>query len=241
MIYLLLPLMFCEAAPEASLIEPLPRENMNYLTISPPCGGVGKGRSHFLSEPNSLNPVTWKIVTPSSGKCSLRLSYGTDFSTYHTLTPTDNSTDSMGWFVCGEKEGIESKIFKFPEGITCDSCTLQWIWENKVATYYQCSDIEITGGKDNACYGKCKNAGFCSDGLCVCEEGWAGTFCEVDVAAEPVNILRLFIVLMVLVVVVALLSYLVWIRAHMRDKSVTERLFLFRKLRFCLPEEELSN
>ena len=240
MIYLLFSLISCEAAPEAYIVQPLPRENMNYLTISPPCGGVIKGRSHLLSEPGSLNPISWKIVTPSAGKCSIQLSYGTDFSLYHTLIPIDNSTDSMGWFPCGSQEGLESKIFQFPPGVTCDSCTLQWIWQNKVATYYQCIDVEITGGKDVACYGKCKNGGFCSDGLCICQDGWVGTYCEHDEAAEPVHILRLFIAFAILLLIIGLLVFLIWSRANGKNMTDTEKLLFFRKLRFCLPEENMK-
>ena len=240
MLLLLVSLVSCHGAPDAYLVQPLPREGMSYLTVSPPCGGIPKGRAHLLSEPGSLNPVAWKIVTPSAGTCSLQLSYGTDFASYHTLIPTDNSTDSTGWFPCGAEEGLQSKIFAFPPGVTCDMCTLQWIWKNKVATYYQCIDIEITGGNDSACYGKCKNEGYCSDGLCVCKEGWAGNFCEKDATAEPVHILRLFIALMVLLCVVGGLAYLIWARAHGQNMTETEKLLIFRRLKCCMPEEELQ-
>ena len=43
MIFLFSFFVLSSAAPEAYLVQPLPRENMNYLTISPPCGGVPKG------------------------------------------------------------------------------------------------------------------------------------------------------------------------------------------------------
>lgn len=239
MIFLLAVLVSCQAVPDAYLVQPLPREKMT-LTTSPPCGGVPKGHSHLLSEPGSLNPISWKIITPASGKCSVKLSYGTDFATYHTLISTDNSTDSFGWFTCGETVGLHTKVFQFPAGVTCDACTLQWIWENNLGTYYECIDIEITGGKDSACYGKCKNEGYCSDGLCVCAQGWTGTFCELDTAVEPVHILRMFILFMVLLCIVGVLSYLIWIRAHGGNMTETEKLLFFRRMRFCLPEENLE-
>ena len=58
MIFLFSFCVLSSAAPEAYLVQPLPRENMNYLTISPPCGGVPKGKAHLLTEPGSLNPVS---------------------------------------------------------------------------------------------------------------------------------------------------------------------------------------
>ncbi len=227
MLYLLYGLTVVSAAPEAYLVQPLSRENMNYLTISPPCGGIPKGRAHLLSEPGSLNPVTWRIVTPSSGRCTVKISYGNDLTSYQTLIPSDNSTDSMGWFPCGEEEGLETKDFYIPDNRTCESCTLQWTWENKVATYYQCSDIEITESKDAKCIGKCKNGGLCSDGFCLCQGEWGGHYCEIDLHSEPVNILALFLVLMVLSIIAGALYYFLKIRDD-KYRYETERLFIHR-------------
>lgn len=86
--YFFLVIFLSKADPEAFVVQPLPRSNS--LTKSPPCGGAPKGKSHLLSEPGSFNPISWQILTPSLGKCSVRLSYGTDVSNYHTLIPTDN-------------------------------------------------------------------------------------------------------------------------------------------------------
>jgi hypothetical protein len=218
-------------------VQPLPRDSMKYLTITPPCGGTAKGRAHVLSEPGSLNPVSWQIVTPAAGLCSVRLLLGTDFAPEHTLVPSDNSTDDMGWFPCGDAAGLFTKDFQFPEGLTCDSCTLQWVWQNKVATYYQCVDLEITVGVDSACYGKCKNGGFCSEGLCLCPGDWRGTFCELDNSTSDVHILGLFVTFMLLSLIVGLLVFLIYSRVRGKP-SQTEKLFASRYLGSCLGAQD---
>lgn len=216
-----------KADPEAFVVQPLPRSNS--LTKSPPCGGAPKGKSHLLSEPGSFNPISWQILTPSLGKCSVRLSYGTDVSNYHTLIPIDNSTDINGWFPCGDESGLHSKIFYFPKGSSCDICTLQWIWDTLSITYYQCIDIEIIEGIDSACYGKCKNGGYCNEGLCVCTQDWAGIYCESDARVHPVNIVGLFLTLICLLIIVGILLFL--IKDRLKRKPFETEKILY--LRYC--------
>lgn len=237
MIYLLIGILSCEALPEAYVVQPLPRSSV--LTKSPPCGGVSKGKSHLLSEPGSLNPISWEVITPSVGKCTVKLSYGTDISTYHILIPTDNSTDVSGWFACGDEKGLHSKIFTFPPGVSCDICTLQWIWDTESVTYYQCIDIEITEGIDSACYGKCKNGGFCSEGLCVCPNNLVGVYCEHEARAESVSIVNLFLALIILLLITGVLLLLLWLRSKQK-LTATEEL-IYRRCFPCLLPNELLN
>jgi hypothetical protein len=224
MIYFSLIFAYAQAGPDAYLVQPLPREKMSYLSLTPPCGGVPKGKTHLLTEPGSLNPVSWKIVTASESECALRLSYGTDFSSYSTLVPVDSPADDMGWFKCGQAEGIESKIFQFPLAKTCDQCTLQWVWKTQTDTYYQCIDIEIAGGSDASCYGKCKNGGYCSDGLCICTENWGGNYCEEDISYVHTSILWLFLCFMILLIITGVLAFLVF-NSFQRTKTKTFELF----------------
>lgn len=234
MILSFLYILSVESRPDAFIVQPLPRDQMSSLTVSPPCGGIPKGKSHMLSQPGSYNPISWQIIVPSAGNCSLKIIFGNDYSQQHTLIPTDNSTDSSGFFPCGSSEGIFSKIFKFPIDVSCDSCTLQWVWENNVGTYYQCSDIEILEDIDAACYGKCQNQGYCSEGLCVCKEGFVGTFCEIDSTADKVNILALFISFMVLVSIASCLLMSLYWRMNMSKPSFTEKR-CFEMCCFWLP------
>jgi hypothetical protein len=234
MILLLLLALPVQPRPEAYLLQPLPRDKMSSLAVVAPCGGVMKGKSHFLAQPGSFNPISWHVVVPSAGTCTLRVMFGTEFSEQHVLVPTDNSTDSFGFFPCGESEGSFSKVFKFPDEVSCDSCTLQWVWKSSLETYYLCSDIEILEDKDAACYGKCKNGGFCNEGLCVCPDGFIGTFCETDDRFDPVNILYLFLALMFLMIVASILLSLLFWRFRKSRPSYIERL-CFEKCCFWLP------
>ena len=74
----------------------------------------------------------------------------------------------------------------------------------------------------------------------MCQEGWTGTFCEHDVTTEPVHILRLFLTLVVLIGIVAVLVILIRARTHGNKMTETEKLLFFRRLRFCLPEEDIQ-
>lgn len=236
MIYLLFIALHVQSRPEAYLLQPLPRDKMSSLAVVAPCGGIEKGRSHLLSQPGSFNPISWKIVVPSPGKCTVKVMFGSEFSEQHILIPTDNSTDSLGSFPCGDSEGSYSKIFKFPDGVSCDSCTLQWVWESSLTTYYMCSDIEILEDKDAACYGKCKNGGFCNEGLCICPEDFIGTFCEIDDRFDPVNIILLFIALLILTIIATILLLMLFWRFKRSKPSYLERL-CFEKCCFWLPNK----
>ena len=232
MIFILCFMLTVQGTPLALVIQPLPRDTMQYPATEPPCGGVQRGKSHLLSQPGSLNPISWKVLTPSSGFCSIKLIFGNEYAEPHTLYPIDDSADQFGLFPCGEDQGVYKKIFKFPED-SCDSCTLIWTWRTETETYYHCVDVEITLDKDSACYGKCRNQGFCSDGLCICEEGYFGTFCELDGRGGSSNMLGLFIALILLFVIFLYLLVTYWRIA--RGQSLFTEKLIYRKLCFWLP------
>lgn len=217
-------------AQEAQVIQPLPRDHMNFITTSPPCGGVPKGKSHLLSQPGSLNKVSWKIIKPASGNCTVKLIYGNEYSDQHTLIPLGEDDNSNGVFKCGETSGTYAKKFKFPVGVSCDSCTLQWIWVNSLGIYYQCIDIEITDSQDSSCYGRCKNGGYCSEGMCMCEEGFYGTFCDLDGRNRPVQVLFLFIAIIFLTYIAAFLIIQLRSRRTYTEKLILDKLYFWHKL-----------
>lgn len=232
MILTILGFAWVRASPLAVVVQPLPRDTMASPSTEPPCGGVARGKSHLLSQPGSLNPISWKVITPSAGTCSLKLIYGSEYSDPHTLYPIDDSADASGNFPCGQEQGLFKKIVQFPED-SCDSCTLIWIWQNEVSTYYHCVDVEITQDKDSACYGKCQNGGFCSDGLCICEEGYSGTFCQLDGRGGSSSVLGLFCAL-VLLFVTFLYLLITYSRISKGQSLYVERL-IFRRFCFWLP------
>ena len=238
MFYLLVSLISCQAAPNGYIVEPIPRDNMKTFTTNPPCGGIPKGKSHLLSEPGSINPIAWKITSPSSGKCMVKISYNSDFSSFQILSPNDNSTDENGWFSCGSEAGHFTKNYIFPSEYTCEKCTLQWIWQTNNTFYYQCIDIEIQEGTGSSCEGKCKNGGYCVGGICKCPQEWVGTHCEHSSTAEPVHVLRLFIIFILLLAIVCLLGGLIYLRNRREKNTETERLFYKRYLPCLAPSED---
>ena len=48
--------------PSAIMLYPVPRLHTKHdLKDVEPCGGMAKGKSHLLSEPGSLNPISWMV------------------------------------------------------------------------------------------------------------------------------------------------------------------------------------
>ena len=229
------------AVPTGYLVQPIPRQVDAMAKLSsPPCGGIPKGKSHLLTEPGSLNPMTWLVREPApAGNCSVHLSVGTDFSaSYLTLFPVDNSADAEGWFACGRLANFtESKTFVFPEHVTCDSCTLQWVWRTADWNYYECVDVEIAGDSETGCFGKCLNGGVCVDKECLCTTQWKGQFCEKEINPEAASThhLGMFLLLVVLLVVMAGLVYGIWYIRTQKLPRTTEVLFQ-TYVPFCMKE-----
>ncbi|CAG9319667.1 unnamed protein product [Blepharisma stoltei] len=236
--FLLVSIVSAETNPEAIIIEPLPRvDSQPSLIGHPPCGSSTKGKSHLLSDPGSLNPISWLVKTPSpTGNCTLRLSHGTDYSIYETLLPTDNSANSTGYFPCGRKaSSTEFKIVVFPSKIICDLCTLQWIWETEKGTHYQCIDVEISNTVQSSCFGKCLNGGVCVDKECQCVQGYSGQFCQKTAEeAEGVNHLEIFAVFVVLLLLAGILGLVVYWQVHHSQIPRSEELFLKRHMGWCM-------
>ena len=64
-----------------------------------------------------------------------------------------------------------------PEGLSCEKCTLQFIWETPEGTFYSCADLTLKSESLSRCLGKCKNGGACVNGKCSCLEPFSGEFC----------------------------------------------------------------
>ncbi|CAG9326276.1 unnamed protein product [Blepharisma stoltei] len=236
--FLLVSIVSAETNPEAIIIEPLPRADSQPALIGhPPCGSSTKGKSHLLSDPGSLNPISWVVRTPSqAGNCTLRLSHGTDYSIYETLIPIDNSADASGYFPCGRQAKTEFKIVPFPTKIICDLCTLQWIWETEKGIHYQCIDVEIASNAQSPCSGKCLNGGVCVDKECQCVQGFSGQFCQNTKTGEGegVNHLGIFTVFVVLLLLAGALGLVVYWQVHHSQIPRSEELFLKRHMGWCM-------
>lgn len=239
LILILIACVSAQSLPEAIVIEPIPRTSTDPKLIGhPPCGSSTKGKSHLLSDPGSLNPVSWIVRSPSlTGNCTLRISHGTDFTIYETLFPTDKSADETGKFPCGRvANSTEFKIVVFPTKLICDLCTLQWIWETEKGTHYQCVDVEISESAQSNCFGKCLNGGVCLDKECQCVQGYTGQFCGKSTTDEEsgVNHLGFFVVFVVLLLVAGGLGLFVYWQVHNSRIPRTEELFLKRHMNWCM-------
>lgn len=114
------------------------------LVNKPPCGDADKSFIHYMATPNSRNLIQWKVLHPSSnGTCTVRIGMGLDEDQYVTLYPRDGSADTTGSFVCGREIGYDSKEFRFPKNISCDSCTLQFEFTTTGGQIHQCADIMV--------------------------------------------------------------------------------------------------
>ena len=129
------------------------------------------------------------------------LSYGTDFSTYHTLIPTDNSADNMGCFPCGAEEGLYSKIFQFPDGllVTC----APWSGFGKTMPILITSALifRLMGGKIMLAMKNAKAMDIAMMNFKYVRTGGWETFVTYT-KASPIHILILFVMFFVLLVVV---------------------------------------
>jgi len=168
------------------IIQPQSREdtNLNSSASSLICGGTSMGLTHYLTSQQVPNQFKWYIRTSfPNATCLVRLSLGVntlDDSSFWPLIP-DNSHDvaADGSFPCGRQGPIvETKQFTFNSSISCDHCVLEWIWNTPYGQSRQCADVMITNGIDTPCLGMCENNGVCSNGQCVCQNGYTGAYCE---------------------------------------------------------------
>ena len=177
-----------------------------------PCGGFPRGRVHFDAQPGSKAMISWKTKFPDvKGNCTLKLGSKSDSGSFTTLLPVDGSGNkNKGKFPCGrESSSQEYKIIKFPANTTCDSCTLQLVWDTKAAgKLNMCADISIlSGDKIKDCSGQCSNGGICLNGECECRKGFQGKFCEVvEYIPDKTNYTMylkyfLFFIIMVLIII----------------------------------------
>lgn len=224
--------------PEAVLVQPIPRNNTSSTTVDKaPCGGVPKGLSHTLAEPGSINPIAWSVKHPSVvGNCTVRLSH-TDFSQFKVIYPIDTSTTPDGKFSCGrEAIYIEKHNVEFPDSFTCDECTLQWMWETEIGTFYQCVDVQISKGAVSACFGKCKNGGACVNDQCQCVTEYTGTYCETLIVPDSGSSSLLSVFLLFVIVLLILLAVAAGTFAYINKYRMSRSNYLLvkRHMPWCL-------
>ena len=211
------------------MLYPVPRLHTKHdLKDVEPCGGMAKGKSHLLSEPGSLNPISWMVKSADGdGICQIRLSDGTDDGDYTVLHPTDGSADEDGNFPCGRDIAYsETKTVVFPD-FFCDECTLQWIFKTQSGSLYQCADVQITDLQQSNCYGRCKNGGVCSNGICKCLAEYTGTYCQKEVNPEESSIWINFVVLVVVILAMSCIAAIVFFYINVR--KLPRPIYLFVK------------
>lgn len=205
-----------EPPPSMYLVQPYERNGTEGANSSVyPCGGLPKGKTHLLITPGSYSIIQWRTVKSSpSGMCAVRLSHGiANESTFVTLHPRDKSSNSEGFFECGRYSGMyETKEFGFPGNLSCDTCTLQLVWESPEFKQYYCTDITIMSDEVKYCMGSCLNGGSCVNGNCVCEEPYYGKFCEnKEKKSIPVGKMWIFYILLsALIGVLCFAIYKTW-------------------------------
>ena len=112
------------------MVEPKARIGTDRnLANRQPCGAAEKGPTHYLARAGSKNFIQWRTVKASpNANCTVRLGVGTDEDDFKVLHPRDGTADMDGKFPCGRAAGYDGKEFRFPKGLTCESCTLQFEW-----------------------------------------------------------------------------------------------------------------
>jgi len=98
------------------------------------------------------------------------------------LRPTDGTANKKGAFPCGRSQTEwESKEFRVPEDLNCDTCVVSLEFFTERGPIYMCSDIEVLGNADiPECYGQCLNGGICQNGKCVCTYSYSGSNCQFE-------------------------------------------------------------
>lgn len=119
----------------AYLVEPYARRGTakSRFDVAPCSGGV-QGKTKYLAEPGQKANVQWIIQNPvEGGKCQVRLSTGhpDDDASYHFLKVDGHGFNSRtGTFRCGDpKKAVEEAQVSIPSDISCEQCTLQWIYQ----------------------------------------------------------------------------------------------------------------
>lgn len=137
--------------------------------------------NHYLTREYYHLIVQWRSLNPGENStCMIRIGTGLDDeASFSLLTPLNEKANEEGWFRCGGySNAYESRTFRLPNEISCESCTVQLIWNSSGELHYQCADITVMNEKVPLCMGKCHNGGACVNGKCVCRERYYGDFCE---------------------------------------------------------------
>lgn len=124
------------------ITEPSPRtadENEEYDMSVAPCGEIAKGPTTVTYTAGANITVKWEIEEDQANGGGVVNFF---------LMDSDNDKDPvpLGEIVI-ESDQYETN-FTLPEGVTCDNCTLQWVFtpaaeEDEEMSLYQCADIEI--------------------------------------------------------------------------------------------------
>lgn len=124
--------------------------------------------------------------------------------------------------------------------MTCDMCTLQWVWETDEGVHFQCADIVISE-ETSDCFGKCNNGGVCVQGECVCLEGFYGTYCDYEGVSgiETENILGYFLAFVIMVIVLLILSAIVYFLVNQKRLPRTVHLFFIRYFPWCIRNDNV--
>jgi hypothetical protein len=153
----------------------------------------------------------WKVLHPSKvGNCTVKLGAGNDDESFTTLKPRDGSADAEGRFPCGRYSSqVEGKEFRFPKGLTCESCTLQWTWEIETGEIHQCADLILASSTLEDCGGKCQNGGVCVNGECKCRDNYEGNYCQYKAAVSS-SMWSWFFIFLILILAIAAVGGAIW-------------------------------
>eukprot|EP00357_Protocruzia_adherens_P008280 CAMPEP_0115029364 /NCGR_PEP_ID=MMETSP0216-20121206/36951_1 /TAXON_ID=223996 /ORGANISM="Protocruzia adherens, Strain Boccale" /LENGTH=259 /DNA_ID=CAMNT_0002405923 /DNA_START=43 /DNA_END=822 /DNA_ORIENTATION=- len=187
----------------AVLMEPEFRDGTDPVLLdTAPCGGSKKGQIKAMTEDNGTSTVIWRVDYPhDTGLCAVRLSAGIDHADkFQTLKVINKeNVDSDGYFECGRDIGYEGAVVELPEGLSCDNCTLQWIWQTEDGTMYQCADFMIGGVDAITCVEDCQNDGVCVNGTCDCEDGYSGSYCQNEDGVSSSSFFSIFLIILLLI------------------------------------------